>query len=86
MRMEDKRSPAFDDTDIMFFGKHEGEPLSDVPAKYLLWAWEETELRQMSKNLTELESVELKSKHPWVHKRLMLSNYIYNSMDALKME
>lgn len=28
------------DTDLMPFGKHQGEPMSDVPASYLHWLWQ----------------------------------------------
>lgn len=33
----DKR-PVAKDTDLMFFGKHKGTPIKDVPADYLDWA------------------------------------------------
>ena len=29
----------FQDTDLMPFGKHKGEPMSDVPARYLFYLW-----------------------------------------------
>lgn len=32
-------SRSLDDTDPMPFGKHKGEPMSDVPASYLHWLW-----------------------------------------------
>jgi uncharacterized protein (DUF3820 family) len=32
----------YDDTTPMPFGKYRGEPLSMVPASYLLWWWDET--------------------------------------------
>ena len=28
------------DTDLMPFGKHKGEPMQDVPASYLHWLWQ----------------------------------------------
>lgn len=30
---------ALKDTDPMPFGKHKGEPMQDVPARYLHWLW-----------------------------------------------
>lgn len=30
-----------DDLDPMPFGKHKGEPMQDVPARYLHWLWGE---------------------------------------------
>ena len=69
----------------MFFGKHEHELLQDVPPSYLMWAWDNTGLKGMSKNLTEQEANELKKK-PWVYRRTLLANYIFNSMDAIKLE
>lgn len=29
------------DTDPMPFGKHEGKPMENVPASYLLWLWDD---------------------------------------------
>jgi hypothetical protein len=34
-----RRSPAYDDTCQMPFGKHKGELLREVPASYLHWLW-----------------------------------------------
>ena len=31
-----------EDTDIMPFGKHKGQPMADVPVKYLHWLWHES--------------------------------------------
>lgn len=37
---------ALKDTDRMMFGKHEGKQMIDVPASYLIWAYENiTKLR-----------------------------------------
>lgn len=32
---------SLEDTDVMPFGKHKGEPMQDVPARYLHWLWNE---------------------------------------------
>jgi len=37
MTKQDHRTPAFEDTDLMTFGKYKGQPLSDIPATYLRW-------------------------------------------------
>lgn len=34
-----ERTPAYDDTDLMQFGKYVNERLQDVPASYLHWLW-----------------------------------------------
>lgn len=42
---------AFNDDDIMHFGKHKGKIMENVPVDYLKWVWEtmaETELHQTS--------------------------------------
>jgi uncharacterized protein (DUF3820 family) len=36
---------SVDDDSPMPFGKHRGEPLRDVPESYLVWLWNETDLR-----------------------------------------
>ena len=33
------------DESIMLFGQHKGKMLIDVPAKWLLWFWDEVEAR-----------------------------------------
>lgn len=39
--MKDKREPAYSDDDLMNFGRHINERLSDVPASYFHWIWTE---------------------------------------------
>jgi uncharacterized protein (DUF3820 family) len=36
---------SVDDDSPMPFGKHKGERLGDVPSSYLVWLWNETDLR-----------------------------------------
>lgn len=51
------------DTDSMPFGKHKGEPMQDVPARYFHWLWTEAGLSDennpvanyIRNNLTSLE-------------------------------
>jgi len=76
MRMEDKRQPAFEDTDLMIFGKYKGEPLQDVPASYFKWLWDETDIKQFSGQKPHIQ----------VLGKIKLANYIFNSMDAIKLE
>ncbi len=39
-----KRQPAYTDDDKMPFGKHKNELLSDVPATYFHWLWQQRPL------------------------------------------
>ncbi len=36
---------TFDDETPMTFGKHRGELLGEIPESYLVWLWNETDLR-----------------------------------------
>lgn len=36
---------ALKDSDLIHFGKHQGEKLGDVPAQYLLWLDEQPDFR-----------------------------------------
>lgn len=80
MLTQDKRQPAFNDNDLMPFGKHEGEPLQDVPARYLAWLWAsfEPEYRR---------GRELRPADPeWLKVKQKLANYIWNSREAIEQE
>lgn len=53
---------TYNDETIMPFGKHKGKHLSDVPASYLLWLYEQNKYKPMTslqeyihKNLDVLE-------------------------------
>ncbi len=83
MTKQDKRLPAFEDNTPMWFGKHKGEPLQDVPAKYLQWLFGELEKDGYGKVVTE----EQLNKMPISFKdKYKLYNYIFNSYDAIQME
>ena len=41
LKWGDQIEDALDDDDAMPFGKHKGEPMSEVPAQYLLWFHEQ---------------------------------------------
>jgi uncharacterized protein (DUF3820 family) len=61
------------DDDKMLFGIHKGKAMANVPAKYLLWFYDELKQRQ-SKGL-RLNSAELE-----------LHEYISDNLDILKNE
>jgi hypothetical protein len=82
MFTENKRYPAFTDTDIMEFGKFKGESLQDVPPKYLAWLWSDG-IKDYSKNFTEHE---LELTNPVLFTKIKLANYIWNSQDAIAQE
>ena len=42
----EKRKPALTDTDKITFGKYQGKMLQDVPAGYLLWLYEESNIKE----------------------------------------
>lgn len=67
-----KLTPAYEDTDLMIFGKFKGKPLSDVPSSYLAWLRDTWENEGAPGNLSDT--------------RLKLYNYICNSWDAIKMD
>lgn len=77
MTTADKRSPALIDTDPMPFGKHRGEPLQDVPARYLAWLWGDG-LHEHSGNGDLTPS--------WLNEKRKLANYIWNSKSAIELE
>jgi len=37
--MKNSENAELEDTDPMPFGKHKGQPMQDVPARYLHWLW-----------------------------------------------
>lgn len=78
-----KRLPAFTDTDLMPFGKHKGEPLQDVPARYLAWLYGELRNEGFNRSLT-LEQIAKESPH--FLNKVELANYIYNAQDAIAQE
>lgn len=85
MTTKDKRQPAFTDTDPMPFGKHRGEPLQDVPARYLAWLWRDG-LREYSQNrpgLTENSTIDMPHA---LFDKYRLANYIHNSKSAIEQE
>jgi len=86
MLTKDKRSPAFEDTDKMPFGKHEGKPLSDVPAYYLMWLYKEMLPNYKNFELTTHTSTVQGMTTEETLKRVKLFNYMWNSMDALNEE
>ena len=59
------KEPCYHDDDKMPFGKHKGEPLSDVPAAYLNWLWKNRPLSdKMLSNYIENSLHELKQEFP----------------------
>lgn len=40
MLKQNKKHPTYEDTDTIKWGRYSGEPLSDVPASYFQWIWE----------------------------------------------
>lgn len=47
----EKRYPALKDTDKMPFGKYQGVALQDVDAKYLMWLYEQSNIRMTKPEL-----------------------------------
>lgn len=84
MTKQDKRYPAFEDTDLMPYGQYGNlRKMEDVPPKYLLWM--KDKLAQDGFDIMPKE--ELFNKLPkWKQDRYKLYNYIFNCKDALEME
>jgi hypothetical protein len=83
MRTEDKKYPALEDTDLMTFGKHKGEPLSDVPAYYIRWLWQETDLKNyVGKPIPDFKLVTA----GMIAEKIKLANYVWNSKEAIEQE
>jgi uncharacterized protein (DUF3820 family) len=61
------------DTDPIWFGEHEGTPLKDVPASYLLWWYEE---RFTADQLNAI----------WSKKETALLDYISDHLEQLEDE
>lgn len=80
MFTQQKRSPAFTDTDKMIFGKYKGEPLADLPASYLAWLKDTLEGDGYDKAKAE------KITQGFILDKLRLYNYIFNSWEAIQME
>lgn len=84
MLTENKRQPAFTDTDAIQFGKHRGELLQDVPAHYLRWLWTDGGFRQYSRSYTEIAEITFPNRS--IHDKVKLANYIWNSREAIEQE
>jgi hypothetical protein len=81
MTGQDKRYPAFEDTDPMPFGEHKDELLDDVPARYLVWLWREGLQDEYGRSNVYKEELP-----DWMKSKAKLANYIWNSKQALEME
>lgn len=86
MTKQDKRYPAFEDTDLMPFGKYgpkngDSRALQDVPAKYLLWLKDE-----LAKEGFDILPKEFDKQPIWKQEKYKLYNYIFNCKEALEME
>ena len=81
MTKQDKRHPAYEDNDPMPFGKHEGEPLADVPARYLVWLWQNGLQDEYGRRNVYDEDLPA-----WMQQKALLANYIWNSKQALAQE
>lgn len=81
MTKQDKRYPAFEDNDLMPFGKHHGESLSDVPARYLVWLWNDGLKDEYGRHNCWAEDLV-----DWMKDRVKLANYIWNCKEALAQE
>lgn len=77
MTTQEKRYPAFTDTDKMTFGKYRNEPLSDVPASYFKWLWDEG-LKDYSGRTPPTQQ--------YIVEKIKLANYIWNNQDAISQE
>jgi len=48
---------TFEDNNIMSFGKYKGKPLGEIPDSYIIWMWENTDLKESIKEDTEKGSI-----------------------------
>jgi uncharacterized protein (DUF3820 family) len=46
-----------DDASIMAWGKYKGQPLGDIPDRYIIWMVEETDIKNHLKEDTEKGSI-----------------------------
>jgi uncharacterized protein (DUF3820 family) len=46
-----------EDNNIMAWGKYKGQYLSDIPDRYIIWSWEETDLKDHVDKDTEKGSI-----------------------------
>jgi len=76
-----KYYPAMEDIATIWFGKHNGESLQDVPASYLAWLYNDSE-----PPLREYVGKEVKSGQFTLNKKVMLANYIYNARNGINHE
>lgn len=81
MNSAEKRYPAFDDASPMPFGKHKDEPLVDVPARYLVWLWNDGLKDDYGRSNQHREGMA-----EWMEKKALLANYIWNCKEALEQE
>jgi len=81
MTTQDKRYPALEDGDPMPFGKHKDEPMVDVPARYLVWLWNEGLGAEYGKSNCWKDSLPA-----WMQLKAKLANYIWNCKEDLSKE
>ena len=55
MTEEKKQYPPMTDDSRMFFGKHKGKPMKQVPADYLLWVREQEWITKFEDLFTYIE-------------------------------
>jgi uncharacterized protein (DUF3820 family) len=61
----EKREPCLHDDDKMPFGKHRGELMSEVPASYLHWLWQQRPLSHKKLENYIFNNISaLKKEHP----------------------
>ena len=83
MRVENKKSPAYTDLDVMPFGKHKNELLQDVPAHYFRWLWTDGDIKTYCKDVPKHD---VDKQRLWILEKIKLANYIWNSQSALQQE
>lgn len=48
---------TFEDNNIMSFGKYKGQPLGDIPDSYIIWMFENTDIKESIKEDSEKGSI-----------------------------